>query len=125
MQSLPHFLAAGVVLFGCASGLIAAENDADNTARNARDQDQQALTPTDQSNDSASLQLVAAIRKAVVADDSLSGLAKNAKIITGPDGQATLRGPVKSSAEKARLEEIAREAGAKDVTNNLEVEKAD
>lgn len=123
MQSLPRSLAAGAALFGCAGGLFGAENDADNTGRNARDQDQSALTATDQSNDPKALELVAAIRKLVVADDNLSALAKNAKIITDAQGRATLRGLVESSAEKSRIATLAREAGAQEVTNELEIKK--
>ena len=47
--------------------------------------------------------------------------AQNVKIITQA-GQLTLRGPVKTAAEKTRIEEIARAvAGENNVDNQLEV----
>ena len=54
-------------------------------------------------------------------DDSLSMMAKNVKIITG-DGTVTLRGPVKSAAEKAKIGQLAEDAaqGTK-IDNQLEV----
>jgi len=54
-------------------------------------------------------------------DDSLSFTAKNVKIIT-VDGKVTLRGPVKSEAERSAIEAAARRvAGAAQVDNQLEV----
>ena len=61
------------------------------------------------------------IRQKVVADDSLSMLAQNVKIIT-VDGVVTLRGPVNSAEEKERIAAVATEvAGAGKVKDNLEV----
>ncbi len=66
--------------------------------------------------------MTAAIRRAVVKDSSLSTMAKNVKIITA-DGVVTLRGPVKSEAEKAKIAELAKSSAgnAKKVDNQLEV----
>jgi len=62
------------------------------------------------------------IRKAVVADKSLSVTAHNVKIISR-DGMVTLRGKVKSDDEKKAIEDKATEiAGAGKVTNELTVE---
>ena len=56
-----------------------------------------------------------------MADDQLSMLAKNVKIITN-EGAVTLRGPVKSSEEKAQIASVAKGvAGVKQVDNQLEV----
>jgi osmotically-inducible protein OsmY len=61
------------------------------------------------------------IRKAVVADKSLSTMAKNIKIITA-NGVVTLRGPVKSSQEKGMIEAKAQQiAGADKVNSQLEI----
>jgi len=61
------------------------------------------------------------IRKAVVADKSLSTNAHNAKIIA-QHGKVTLRGMVNSDAEKSTLEKLATDvAGDGNVTNNLTV----
>jgi osmotically-inducible protein OsmY len=96
---------------------------ADNTARNARDRDDKTLTPPDQSNAPNDLQLTAAVRRAIVGADGLSFTAKNVKIITA-DGRITLRGPVKSAAEKARVEQIARQAAnSAPVASELDIEQ--
>ena len=63
----------------------------------------------------------AAIRRAVVKDDSLSATAKNVKIITA-NGTVTLRGPVKTEAEKTKIAELAQSAaGNAKIDNQLEV----
>jgi hyperosmotically inducible protein len=99
------------------------KHSADNTARNKRDQDDQTLTPIDQSNAPSDLQLTAAVRRAIVGAEGLSFTAKNVKIISA-DGRVTLRGPVKSAAEKSRVEQVARQAaGAAPVASQLEIEK--
>ena len=95
--------------------------DASNTRVNERDRAAGALTPLDQSESTADRELVQRIRKAVVADDSLSFTAKNVKIITR-DGRVTLRGPVNNAHEKAAIEQTARDAaGPKSVTSELEI----
>lgn len=94
--------------------------DADNTAMNKRDTDE-ALTPMDQTRGSKEdLALTAKIREVVTDDDSLSMKAQNVKIIT-LQGLTTLRGPVETFAEKSRVEQLARRAGAKNINNQLEV----
>lgn len=96
--------------------------NADNSATNARDRDGQTLTPIDQSNDPADIKLVADIRKMVVDDASLSANAKNVKIIT-ISGDVTLRGPVETETEKVTIEKHAQAAGAKSVTNQIEIKQ--
>ena len=90
--------------------------DADNAERNA----EQSLAATDQSNDPADVKMTADIRKMVVNDDSLSMAAKNVKIITIA-GVVTLRGPVNTPEEKSAIEGHAKHAGAKQITNELEI----
>jgi osmotically-inducible protein OsmY len=81
------------------------------------------VTPVDQKNDQADIDLTASIRRSIVADRDLSMNAKNVKIITR-DGNVTLRGLVDNDAEKARIEERAtRIAGVMNVTNELDVRK--
>lgn len=93
----------------------------DNTGRNERDRNQAAVTPMDQSNDPKDIELTQRIRKVVVSDDALSMNAHNVKIISA-NGVVTLRGPVNSPEEKARIEAAARQAaGAGNVRNELEV----
>jgi len=96
--------------------------DADNTKKNARDRDGTAVTPMDQGNSAADIEMTQKIRQAVVADDSLSSNAKNIKIIT-KDGAVTLRGPVKDEAEKTRVVDMAKNvAGSAPLDVQLEVE---
>jgi len=93
---------------------------ADNTKVNERDKDK-TVTPLDQGNSQADLDTTQSIRKAVVADDTLSTDAKNVKIITN-NGVVTLRGPVKSDAERSAVEAVAKKnAGANRVDSQLEV----
>jgi osmotically-inducible protein OsmY len=95
--------------------------NADNSARNVRDRHDKTLTPMDQGGSEADRELTAAIRRALVADDSLSTDAHNVKIIT-QDQVVTLRGPVKNTAEKAAVAAKAQQArGVKRVDNQLEV----
>ncbi len=96
-------------------------NAADNTGVNKRDQNDGALTPINQNENSADIATTAGIRKAVVGDDALSQSAKNVKIITA-DGKVTLRGPVKSADEKTKIKAVAEKiAGAGNVDDQLEV----
>jgi len=95
--------------------------DADNTGRNQRDRDKQTLTPGDQSGASADIQLTRAIRKAIMKDKSLSITAKNVKVIA-LNKRVTLRGPVKTEAEKRKIESLAQAAaGRTQVEDQLEV----
>jgi hyperosmotically inducible periplasmic protein len=94
---------------------------ADNTAVNERDRNETAKTPLDQKENERDLKVTQDIRQAVVADDALSFDAKNAKIITA-DGVVTLRGPVKTQAEKDAIETKAKSvAGVTRVDNQLEI----
>lgn len=95
--------------------------DADNTAMNKRDADNQTLTPTDQMEGSkADIELTRKIREMITDEDALSMKAQNVKIIT-LKGITTLRGPVNTMAEKRKIEQLARSAGAKSIKNQLEV----
>lgn len=94
---------------------------ADNTGKNDRDRSGETKTSGDQSNSPEDIKMTAAIRRAVVADDSLGMMAKNVKIITA-DGMVTLRGPVNTAAEKMTIEKLAKgEAGKAKIANQLEV----
>jgi hyperosmotically inducible protein len=99
------------------------DTNADNTGKNTRDRDDQSQTATDQSNDPVDIKITADIRKMVVNDGSLSMMAKNVKIIT-IDGVVILRGPVETQKEKATIESHAKHAGAKTITNELEIKES-
>jgi len=127
-------IALGFVLvflvFGCKKKEDLSKNDKpsqttavapDNTGRNERDRNDATKTPGDQSESEADRTISQNIRKAVTADDSLSTNGKNVKIIT-VDGVVTLRGPVKSEAEKTNISSKAKQiAGVKNVENQLEI----
>jgi len=92
----------------------------ENTEINARDKDNSTLTPEDQKETEGDIKITAAIRQAVVKNESLSVNAQNVKIITR-NGAVTLRGPVKNEAEKIKLQDIAKQTpGVLQVNNNLE-----
>jgi osmotically-inducible protein OsmY len=117
-----------VCLSSLALSAFAQENAtpaADNTGRNERDRSGETQTSGDQSNGSPDIKMTAAIRRAVMHDDSLSMMAKNVKIIT-ENGMVTLRGPVKSEAEKTKIAQLAKQAaqGAM-IHNELEVKASE
>lgn len=100
------------------------EHPADNTAENARDRSGETKTSGDQSESAEDIKITAAIRRAVVADKSLTLTATNVKIITA-NGVVTLRGPVNTAAEKAKIGDLAKKnAGKAKVENQLEVKEA-
>jgi len=94
---------------------------ADNTERNRRDSDGSTVTPEDQSGRPEDRQLTQSIRQAIMKDSSLSMTAKNVKIITA-NGTVTLRGPVNSTEEMKKVNDLAKAAaGSTPVHNQLEV----
>lgn len=95
--------------------------NADNTGMNKRDKDGTEPTPQTQSNASDDRSLLASVRQAVVEEESLSVMAHNIKIMV-QDGLVTLRGPVKNTAEKAKIETLAQGvAGVSKVDNQLDI----
>ena len=83
-----------------------------------------ALTADQQSQSKEDLALVQQIRKAIVADKTLSMAAHNCVVITR-DSAVTLRGEVNTSKEKSTIESIATKiAGVGKVTNVLTVKPA-
>jgi len=99
----------------------ATRRDADNTKANATDRNPDSTTPLDQSNDKDAIAVTAGIRKAVLADSSLSTSAHNVKIVTNGN-VVTLRGSVESADEKKRIESLATQsATGKQVRNEISV----
>ena len=103
---------------------FAADNEKakpDSTETNERDRSGETKTSGDQSNSSADLKITQAIRRALMKDRELSTTAKNIKVITA-NGQVTLRGPVKTAQEKARVDQIAKSAaGGAQIDDQLDV----
>jgi osmotically-inducible protein OsmY len=93
----------------------------DNTAKNERDRSGETQTSGDQSNSPADLKITQAIRQALMKDSELSMTAKNIKVITA-NGQVTLRGPVKTAQEKAKIDQLAKSAaGGAHIDDQLDV----
>lgn len=117
------FVFSGILL---GTGAVAMAQDAtpvapDNSAVNARDRDAGAITAGQQSNATSDVELTRKIRRAVVADHSLSMMAHNVKIVSDK-GNVTLRGPVKTEEEKTAIASKAEAiAGTDKVDNQLEV----
>ena len=77
------------------------------------------LTPMDQGTSPEDVRITQSVRHALTGDDALSIDAQNVKIITR-DGVVTLRGPVKTVAEKSTVAMVAkRTAGVKRVDDQL------
>jgi hyperosmotically inducible periplasmic protein len=111
-------LLASVVL---ATGLsLAFGQEPDNTKMNKQEQP----TADQAKNSKSDLKLQRQIRREIVKDKTLSTYAHNIKVIAR-DGKVTLRGPVKSDAEKTAIEQKAADiAGAGNVTNELTVKES-
>ena len=93
----------------------------DNTATNERDRSRETKTSGDQSNSSADIKTTQAIRQALMKDGELSTTAKNIKVITA-NGHVTLRGPVKTAQEKAKIDQLAKSAaGGAQIDDQLDV----
>lgn len=98
----------------------------DNTGVNKRDRTDQTLTPPDQAKDTGNntsdtdIKVLAAIRRAIVQDKTISTYGHNVKILV-KDGKATLRGPVADDAESKRIGDLASKTeGVTKVDNQLE-----
>jgi hyperosmotically inducible periplasmic protein len=124
-----HRLACTIALLfagslGCAaraSAQDAQQPAPDNTKTNQRDRDKAAATADKQKMSAEDRELTRKIRAAITGDKSLSTYAHNVKIIT-QDGKVTLKGPVRSSEEKAAVLGKAREiAGEGNVTDEIDV----
>lgn len=99
------------------------KQNADNSARNARDRDGQSLTPLDQGNGQADLDTTAQIRSRIIASKGMSINGQNVKIIT-IKGKVTLRGPVEGAEERLLIEDIATSCAlVGNVDNQLEVKR--
>lgn len=94
---------------------------ADNTEMNTRDKSGMTQTPQKQTNRKQDRKMLAAVRRAIFADKTLSMSAHNVKIVT-QDGVVTLRGPVKNEIEKSKIEVIVKQVtGVTNVVNQLDI----
>jgi len=102
----------------------ASQVPADNTKVNQRDRNPNEPTADQQKENRSDRQLTAEIRREIVKDKSLSTSAHNVKIIT-QNGAVTLKGAVKSDAEKQAVESTAAQiAGDGKINSELQVAPA-
>ena len=93
----------------------------DNTKVNKADRAKGAVTADQQKENAADRELAKKIRAAITDDDTLSTYAHNVKVIVR-DGKVTLKGPVRTAAEKTAVAAKATElAGKGHVTNSLSI----
>jgi osmotically-inducible protein OsmY len=110
-----------------AGSLLAKANEAapwnaNNSGVNSRDAGGDTLTPLDQSKGSKrDVEITRRIRNLVTSDKSLSTNAHNVKIIS-LNGVTTLRGPVNTAEERARVGKLARQV-ASEVHDELDVKQ--
>lgn len=119
---------ARAVLVSSACGLFAlvgcAQPAPDNTAVNARDRAEGAVTADQQKENATDRDLAQKIRQALMDDASLSTYAQNVKVVS-QGGQVTLKGPVRSEEEKQSIEAKANAiAGSARVINEITIAPA-
>jgi len=119
-------LTAGVFVYALAVGStgLRAQTAPDNTKVNKRDRSKASPTADNAKDNQTDRDIMQKIRKSIMDDKSLSTYAHNVKIIS-QNGSVTLKGPVRSAAEKQTIEQKAAEvAGAGKVTNQMSVKPA-
>ena len=110
-KNLLLVLAGGALMFGQAP---------DNTKTNQRDREG-GITADDQKMSKEERELAQKIRKSIVEDKTLSTYAHNVKIFV-QGKKVTLKGPVRSAAEKETVEQKAiAMAGEKNVLSQLDI----
>jgi hyperosmotically inducible periplasmic protein len=118
-HAFPAFAIAAIM-----AATLAAQTQPDNTGNNKQDRSDAAVTAGSQKENQGDRYLTQQIRKAVMADKSLSTYAHNVKIVS-QNGTVTLKGPVRSDDERksiiAKAEQVA---GQGKVTDQLSVKQA-
>jgi hyperosmotically inducible periplasmic protein len=108
-------------LLSLVAGAAAAQTAPDNTKANKKDRAKGAVTADQAKENAPDRELAAKIRKSIMDDKELSTYAHNVKVVV-MDGKVTLKGPVRSEAEKTSIAAKATEiAGAANVTNSLTI----
>jgi osmotically-inducible protein OsmY len=117
-------LSAACVLVSIAAVSTAVAKEApkaDNTAQNEGAMRKDAVTAQKQGNSKRDVTVLAEVRKSIMAEKELSMDAKNVKILYSK-GLVTLRGPVDSEEEKAKVQDLAKAcSGVTSVKNMLTV----
>ena len=116
--------AAAAIMLIAAVPSFAQAPKPDNTKVNTRDRDKEAVTADQQKNDVTDRTATQKIRQSLMRDKSLSTYAHNVKIVA-IGGTVTLKGPVRTDAEKQSVEAKAVDVvGAGHVVNELSVAPA-
>ena len=110
----------GAICYGQATNAV--QTQPDNTKVNQRDRSAAEATADQQKSNAADMKMTKAIRRSIMADKSLSTYAHNIKIIS-QNGVVTLKGPVKSDAEKMTVvaKAVAVTGSADNVTDQVSV----
>lgn len=118
-----NILASAAVAFFCCAPNINAIQPPSQTGTsqaapdNSNQNKNQNSTADNQSNSQSDRIITAKIRKAIIADKTLSTYAHNVKIITA-NGAVTLKGPVKSDEEKQKVASVAATVVSTDKIND-------
>jgi hyperosmotically inducible periplasmic protein len=122
MPRIHTFLTAVLFIGGAACYGQTPPTQPDNTKANASDRNPGAVTADQQKSNAADTKLTKSIRQSIMADKSLSTYAHNIKIIS-QNGVVTLKGPVKSDAEKATIisKAVAATGSADKVSDQISV----
>ena len=124
-RTLHTVVLAGALASSTLSLAAQAQTPPDNTKVNTRDRAKDAVTADQQKENPTDRALTQKIRQALMDDKSLSTYAHNVKVVTQA-GKVTLKGPVRSTAEKEKVEAMALEiAGAGHVDNQISIAPAD
>jgi hyperosmotically inducible protein len=96
----------------------------DNTKVNKQDRAANQPTADQQKNNASDLDLTRSIRRSIMADKTLSTDAHNVKVIS-QNGTVTLKGPVKSEAEKSAIvsKAVSLAGGADKVVDQMSVKQ--
>lgn len=96
---------------------------ADNSDINTRDKNGATPTAQTQTNSVSDRNILAAVRRDIVKDKTLSTNAHNIKIMVAK-GIVTLRGPVNNEEEKTKLEAITKQVpGVTSIENHLDIKQ--
>jgi osmotically-inducible protein OsmY len=111
----------GPLLIALFAACLAVGQAPDNSKTNQRDRGDNPTTADQSKANKADTDLAKKIRESVNADKTLSTYAHNVKIVV-QDGHVTLRGPVRTDAERDAVKQKAVDiAGADNVVSQLEI----
>jgi osmotically-inducible protein OsmY len=121
MKRMTLAIAAALLSVNCLAQQVQAEGyNADNTKKNSKVVNGDKPTAENQSNDKASVERSADLRKAILKKKGLSVNAQNIKLID-ENGKLTLRGPVDNEKEKSIIESLAKNCYGKNFVSEIEI----